>query len=124
MKKAFSLMELMVVIIILGLLATFVLPNLMGKSDEAKENITCTQMRSIAQNLDLFKLDNSVYPSSEEGLELLASKNYYKDGVLPKDSWKNDFVYVLNGDKFDIISFGPDSKEGTSDDIYLSKCKK
>ena len=124
MKKAFSLMELMVVIIILGLLAAFVLPNLTGKSDEAKDKIVCIQMKSIAQTLKMFKLDNSSYPKTDEGLKLLVEKKYFEDGKLPKDAWCNDFIYIATEDAFDLISLGSDKKENTKDDIYLSKCSK
>ena len=124
MKKAFSLMELMVVIIILGLLAAFVLPNLTGKSDEAKDKLVCIQMKSIAQTLKMFKLDNSSYPKTDEGLKLLVEKKYFEDGKLPKDAWGNDFIYIATEDTFDLISFGSDKKENTKDDIYLSKCTK
>ncbi|RXK12167.1 type II secretion system protein GspG [Halarcobacter mediterraneus] len=122
MKKAFSLMELMVVIIILGLLAAFVLPNLTGKSEEAKEKIVCVQMKSVAQALKLYKLDNSSYPTTEEGINILVEKKYFEDGKLPKDAWSSDFIYVQTEDSFDLISFGSDKKEGTEDDIYYSKC--
>ncbi len=122
MKKAFSLMELMVVIIILGLLAAFVLPNLTGKSEEAKDKIVCVQMKSISQALKLYKLDNSTYPTTEEGLNILIEKKYFEDGKLPKDSWSNPFIYVQSDDSFDLISMGADKKENTEDDIYYSKC--
>lgn len=117
-------MELMVVIIILGLLAAFVLPNLTGKSDEAKDKIVCIQMKSVAQTIKMYKLDTSSYPQTEEGLNILVEKKYFDDGKLPKDAWNNDFIYILNDNSFDLISFGSDKKEGTSDDIYLSKCSK
>ena len=123
MKKAFSLMELMVVIIILGLLAAFVLPNLTGKSDEAKDKIVCIQMKSIAQTLKMYKLDNSSYPQTQEGLGLLVEKKYFEDGKLPKDAWSNDFIYISNESGFDLVSKGADKKESTEDDIYYSKCK-
>ncbi len=123
MKKAFSLMELMVVIIILGLLAAFVLPNLTGKSDEAKDKIVCIQMKSIAQTLKMYKLDNSSYPQTQEGLGLLVEKKYFEDGKLPKDAWNNDFIYISNEGGFDLVSKGADKKESTEDDIYYSKCK-
>lgn len=122
LKKAFSLMELMVVIIILGLLASFVLPSLTGKSEDAKEKLVCVQMKSIAQALKMYKIDNSAYPTTEEGLKLLSTKGYFEDGKLPKDSWSNDYIYTLNDSSFEIISLGANKKEGGDDDIYYSKC--
>jgi general secretion pathway protein G len=124
LKKAFSLMELMVVIIILGLLAAFVLPNLTGKSEEAKDKIVCIQMKSIAQTLKMYKLDTSSYPQTEEGLNTLVEKKYFEDGKLPKDAWGNKFIYIQNEDSFDLVSMGSDKKESTEDDIYYSKCNK
>jgi len=122
-KKAFSLMELMIVIIILGLLGIFVLPNLVGKADEAKNNLTCNQMRPIADALKMYKLDTSSYPQTEEGIKLLVEKKYFDEGKTPKDSWKNEYIYILNEDNsFEIISLGADKKEGTEDDIYYTKC--
>ncbi len=117
-RKAFSLMELMVVIIILGLLASFVLPSLTGKSEEAKIKITCVQMKSISQSLKMYKIDNSSYPSTEEGLPL----DYFEDKKLPKDSWGNNYIYTNDEDIFDLISFGGDNKEGGDDDIRYSTC--
>jgi len=121
-KKAFSLMELMVVIIILGLLASFVLPSLTGKSEDAKKKLVCVQMKSIAQALKIYKIDNSSYPSTEDGLELLATKKYFEDSKQPIDSWGGKYIYILSNDKFDILSFGADKKEGGGDDIFYSKC--
>ncbi|MFA7083933.1 MAG: type II secretion system major pseudopilin GspG [Arcobacteraceae bacterium] len=122
LKKAFSLMEIMVVMIILGLLAAFVLPNLIGKSDEAKDKLVCIQMKSISQTLKMYKLDTSSYPQTEEGLNILIEKKYFEDNKMPKDPWKNNYIYILTDDSFDLISFGPDKKENTLDDIYFSKC--
>ena len=121
-KKAFSLMELMVVIIILGLLASFVLPSLTGKSEDAKEKIVCIQMKSIAQAVKMYKIDNSTYPTTEEGLDLLVEKKYFEDNKQPKDSWGNNYIYTSSEDEFEIISFGANKKEGGDDDIYYSKC--
>jgi len=117
-------MELMVVIIILGLLAAFVLPNLTGKSEEAKEKIVCIQMKSVGQALKLYKLDTSSYPTTEEGLNLLVEKKYFEDGKLPKDTWANSFIYLQKEKSFDLVSMGADKKESTEDDIYYSKCNK
>ncbi|RXJ68312.1 type II secretion system protein GspG [Halarcobacter ebronensis] len=125
MKKAFSLMELMVVIIILGLLAMFILPNLTGKSEEAKIKLTCIQMKSIGQVLKMYKIDNSSYPTTEDKLDLLVSTNYFEDGKMPLDSWGNPFIYILkDSNSFELISLGGDKKEGGDDDIYYSKCSK
>jgi len=116
-KKAFTLMELMIVIIILGLLAAFVLPNLTGKGEEAKKSIVCIQMNSIAQALKMYKIEHSVYPSTSSGLNELAQKGYFEDKKVPKDSWGSEFIYSNNGDSFEIISFGPNKIEGGGDDI-------
>lgn len=121
-KKAFSLMELMVVIIILGLLAAFVLPSLTGKSEDAKQKLTCVQMKSIDQALKMYKIDNSKYPATEEGLNLLVEKNYFEDKKEPQDSWGSKFIYVNDEGTIELISFGADKKE-SGDDIYYSKCK-
>ena len=124
LKKAFSLMELMVVIIILGLLASFVLPSLTGKGEEAKQKLTCVQMKSISSALKMYKIDNSAYPTTEEGLKHLSSKNYFEDKELPKDSWGSNFIYTATQDSFEILSLGGDKKEGGGDDIIYSKCGK
>ena len=132
-RAAFSLMELMIVIIILGLLASLILPNLMGKGEEAKRKLVC-----IGETLKMFKLDNGTYPTTEEGLQALITNpseedypsyapNAYLEGKkLPKDSWKNEFIYINNGNDFDLISLGADRKEGgegDNADIRFSECK-
>jgi general secretion pathway protein G len=127
-RKAFSLIELMIVIVILGLLAAMVLPSLTGKGEEAKRDLACVQMKSIYNGaLDMYKLKNSHYPSTEEGLAALTkSDEYFKDGKMPKDSWGDEFIYINNDGKVELISLGADKKEGGKDndaDIRLSQCK-
>jgi general secretion pathway protein G len=137
MSKAFSLLELLVVILILGILAAFVAPNVIGAGEKAKRDLVCTQMSSVGQALKMFKLDNGTYPDTEEGLQALVSNpdpekypNYSTQPYLeklPKDSWRQLFTYVKEGDKFDLISFGADRKEGGTGeaaDIYYSRCQK
>ncbi len=137
MKKAFSLLELLVVILILGLLAAFVVPNLIGAGEKAKRDLVCSQMGSIGQALKMFKLDNGMYPETEEGLEALLTNpdadkypNYSTNPYLeklPKDSWKTPFVYVQDGSKFELISLGADRREGgeaEAADIRYSQCQK
>lgn len=133
MKKAFSLMELLIVLLILGLLAGLVLPRLAGQGERAKEETTCLQMKTLENTLKMFKTDNSVFPSTTEGLKALQTNpstekypKYLKAGYmekLPKDAWSRDFVYVNNSGTVEIISFGADGSEST-DDIKLSTCEK
>jgi len=137
MRHAFSLLELLVVILILGILAAFVAPNLIGAGEKAKRDLVCTQMASVGQALKMFKLDNGTYPDTEEGLQALMKNpdpdkypNYSPKPYLeklPKDSWKQPFVYLKKGDDFDLISLGADRKEGGEGegaDIYYSRCRK
>jgi len=136
-KKAFTLLELLVVILILGLLAAFVVPNIVGAGDKAKRDLVCTQMSSIANALDMFQMDNGTYPDTEEGLKALvsnpdsdkypaySSKPYMKR--VPKDSWGQPIQYIKNGSNFDLVSFGADRKEGgdgNAADIRYSQCNK
>ena len=138
MKKGFSLIELMIVIIILGLLATLVVPNLIGQSEQAKVKLTCVQMHSLADALKSFKIANGSYPTTTEGLKaLIANPNpavytSYPNGgfidskKIPTDPWKTPYIYVRDSDGFDIISLGADKKEGGSGDnkdIKLSTCE-
>lgn len=122
MRKAFSLMELMVVIIILGLLASFVLPSLTSKGEEAKRKLSCIQMKSISSSLKMYKIDNSKYPTTQDGLKLLVDKKYFEDNKLPKDSWGDPYIYTSSSDAFEITSFGANKKEGGGDDISYSTC--
>jgi len=137
MRKGFSLLELLVVILILGILAAFVAPNLIGAGEKAKRDLVCSQMANVAQALKMFKLDNGTYPDTEEGLQALLQNpdeekypNYSSHPYLekmPKDSWRNQFVYIKTDDGFDLVSYGADRKEGGSGegaDIYYSKCQK
>ena len=138
-RNAFSLMELMIVIVILGLLASFVMPNILGQSEKAKKKLVCTQMESIKNALRMFKVDNGTYPSTEEGLEALsknpsedkyknyADGSYFTDGLLPRDSWGNDFIYLNEDGDLEIISMGADNKEGGKEegaDLTLTGCRK
>ena len=127
-KKAFSLIELMIVIVILGLLAAMVMPSLTGKGEEAKRDLVCVQMKSIYNGaLDMYKIKHSLYPSTEEGLAVLTKdSSYFKDGKMPKDSWGHEFIYINNDEHIELISLGADAKEGgkeSAKDIKLSECK-
>jgi len=136
-KKAFTLLELLVVIAILGMLAAFVVPAVVGKKDESQRKITCTQMASVEDTLETFKMDNSVYPDTEEGLNALVSNPdpekypqyshspYYKK--VPKDSWGMPLVYIKKADSFKLMSYAADRKEGgegSGEDIIYPGCEK
>jgi len=135
-KKAFSLLELLVVILILGILAAAVVPQVVGAGDKAKVDLVCVNMKGAANALKMFKLDNGMYPETEEGFEALQSNpdsdkypNYAGSAYLsklPKDSWQNKMLYIKTGNEFDIISYGADRREGGTDeyaDIKYSGCK-
>ncbi|SFV52539.1 General secretion pathway protein G [hydrothermal vent metagenome] len=136
-KKAFSLLELLVVILILGILAAAVVPKVVGAGDKAKVDLVCVNMKGAANALKMFKLDNGMYPETEEGFKALQSNpdpdkytNYASSAYLenlPKDSWGSKMIYIKTGNKFDIISYGADKKEGGTDeyaDIKYSECNK
>jgi len=127
-KKGFSLIELMIVIVILGLLAAMVMPALTGKGAQAKRDLVCVQMKNIYDNsLDMYKIQNDLYPTTEEGLKILTEDDsYFKDGKMPKDSWGREFIYINDDGKIELISLGADKKEGGKDeskDIKMSECK-
>ena len=134
-EKGFTLIELMVVIVILGILAGLIVPRIMGRPDEARRAKARIQLESLETALKLYKLDNGNYPTTEQGLNALVEppavgtpvKNwrqggYLEKGKVPKDPWDNDFVYISPGahGDFDLISRGADGEpdgEGKNKDI-------
>lgn len=126
-RRGFTLIEIMVVVVIIGLLSALVGPRLMGQSDEAKRKTTLTQIAQLEQVLGLYYLDNGFYPTTSQGLEALITKpstppeplNYAEGGYMkkmPKDAWGREFIYACPGEHgdFDIISYGADGQEGGS----------
>lgn len=126
-NKGFTIIEILVVLVILGILATLMVPKLMNKPDEAKVTAAKVNIKAIESALKIYKLDNGMYPTTSQGLAALIKKpdsdpipkNYKTGGYLEesdmKDPWGNDFVYRCPGDNdrdFDIISYGADGKEG------------
>ncbi|PKB87495.1 type II secretion system protein GspG [Ewingella americana] len=129
-QRGFTLLEIMVVIVILGVLASLVIPSLMGNKDRADRQKAVSDLVTLENALDMYKLDNSRYPTSEQGLKALVSqptvaplpRNYRSDGYirrLPQDPWGQDYIIVSPGQHgaFDLISSGPDTELGTEDDI-------
>ena len=126
--KGFTLIEIMVVVIILGLLAGIVLPKILGREEEAKVSAAKVQIKSIESALDGFKLDNGFYPTTDQGLTALIKKpevgripdkwnegGYLKPSRIPKDPWGKDFLYFAPGNEgreYEIVSYGPDNEQG------------
>lgn len=121
----FTLIEIMVVIVILGILASVVVPRIMDRPDEAKVVKAQTDIRALKAALDLYKLDNYNYPSTDQGLEALTSRpsgnpeprNYKQGGYvdrLPKDPWGSEYRYLSPGEHgaVDIWSLGADGEPG------------
>lgn len=129
-SRGFTLIELLVVLVIIGILAGYVGPKIMGHPEEAKQTMAAAQMSSLETALEMYKLDNGAYPTTEQGLQALVEQpsggqgtsswrkgGYMKKGKVPKDPWGNDYIYLSPGthSDFDIISYGADNESGGED---------
>ena len=126
-QRGFTLIELMVVIVILGVLAGLIIPRIMGRPEEARRMKARVQIESIETALKLYKLDNGSYPSTEQGLQALVEAptigqlprawregGYLEKDRVPRDPWESEYVYLspgVHGD-FDISSYGADGEPG------------
>lgn len=127
LPRGITFIEVLVVLIILALIAGIVGTELLGEAEKAKVSATRIQIRSLDAALSLYRLHNSTYPTTEQGLEALLRKPevgnipdqwqgpYIKANRVPGDGWKRAFVYVSNGQDFTIISLGADGREGGSE---------
>jgi len=125
--RGFTLIEIMVVMVILGILAGLIIPRIMGRPEEARRTKARIQIESIETALKLYKLDNGLYPTTEQGLQALVEPpsvgklasawregGYLEKGRVPKDPWDNEYVYLcpgIHGD-FDLVSYGADGETG------------
>lgn len=140
--RGFTFLEIMVVVVILAILAGLIIPRFVGRAEEARKTKAVVQMREIMKALELYKLDNGYYPTTEQGLIALVEEptaepkprkwKQYMDKI-PQDPWKNDWVYLCpggnHGEKFnkeekegkygyfDLMCIGPDAIQGSEDDI-------
>lgn len=130
-EAGFTLIELLVVLVIIGILAGYIGPKIMGHPEEAKRTKAALQIQGIDTALKMYKLDNGAYPSTEQGLQALIEPptigqlpakwregGYLEKGKVPLDPWGNNFVYLspgLNGD-FDLSSYAKDGEAGGEGD--------
>jgi general secretion pathway protein G len=123
--RGFTLIEIMIVVVILGILAVAIVPKIMGRPDEARITAAKADIATIMQALKLYRLDNGVYPATDQGLQALVTKptanpipsNWKQGGYLekaPLDPWKNPYQYLNPGLKgeIDVFSLGADGQAG------------
>lgn len=133
--SGFTLIELMVVLVILGVLATLIIPRIMGRPEEARRIKARVDIQSLETALKLYSLDNGAYPSTEQGLQALVEApstgtlpkawrdgGYLEKGKVPKDPWGNEYIYLSPGNhgEFDLVSYGADGEpggEGKDEDV-------
>lgn len=124
-EAGFTLIEVVVVIIILGLLASIVVPRIVGRTDTAKRTAAEVTIKQLESALKLYRADNGFYPTTDQGLEALVTKptttpvplRYAEDGYLdkvPTDPWGNQYIYLYPGihGEYDIESYGADGEDG------------
>ena len=121
--RGFSLLEIMVVLVLIGMVVSLITVNVMGRLDQGKIDTARSQAYELAKSVDIYKLQTGSWPSTGQGLQVLVTPPKGKPIIdqLPKDPWNNDYTLIVPGqknpNKFDIRSKGPDAQEGTEDDV-------
>jgi general secretion pathway protein G len=130
LQSGFTLIEIMVVVVIIAVLATLILPNVIGRAEDARLAKAKADIRTLDSALAMYRLDNGHYPSTDQGLDALVKKpsgdppanNWRKGGyvrTLPTDPWNHPYEYLSPGQHgdYDLWSDGPDGTSGDKDDI-------
>ena len=123
LQRGFTLIEILVVVVIIGILAALVVPNFMGRPDQAKITAARSDLTQLANTLQMYQLDNGSYPSTEQGLDALVSrpsgfpepKGYPAEPYLRNlkpDPWGGEYIYLSSGTSFELYSLGADGAEG------------
>lgn len=128
-ERGFTLIEIMIVIVIIGILGALIVPNIIGRSGQARVAAAKSDLNSLAAALELYYLDNSSFPSTQQGLEALIQQpsgepqaTQWSDGgyikKLPTDPWNKEYIYISPGKdaEFDLYSLGKDGKNGGKDE--------
>lgn len=118
----FTLIEVLLVVVIIGILAAVVLPRMTGRGKDAKIAATKASIENMSLALDMYEVDNGTYPSSFQSLITKGSERnwkgpYLKKGEIPIDPWGKEFIYRLKGNGYEIKSLGPNGADGGGDDI-------
>src|SRR5262249_12638881 len=135
-RQAFTLVELLLVLVILGILAAIVVPKFAGRTEQAKQRAAETQISAFSTALGIYETDNGAYPKGKDGLQDLRTQprdaqNWhgpYLEKDIPLDPWGHPYIYVCPGKHnpsgYDLYSIGPDGREGNEDDITNWQQKK